>query len=88
MAKHPESDKAQKELMQTTAGDWERERCSRHWNLAEGMGVMCFILFALWGVAYPFGVMAGSATAKILSEVMLGLGAAFILLAAPWLHKD
>ncbi|MCA1902289.1 MAG: hypothetical protein LDL53_08760 [Candidatus Hydrogenedens sp.] len=75
-------------LIQTTAGDWERERYSRKQNFIEAMTVMLVILCALWLVAYPFGVVLQIKSINVLVNLLLVFGGAYLLLVAPAVHKD
>lgn len=72
----------------TTAGDRERERFSRRFNLAEGLLVMVFILVVLWGCAYPFGVMLEVPGVRAGSTLCLVAGALYLLFVSPRLHGD
>ena len=72
----------------TTAGDRERERFSRRFNLAEGLLVMAFILVVLWGCAYPFGVMLEIPGVRPGSTLLLVAGALYLLFVSPRLHRD
>lgn len=74
--------------IQTTAGDWEQERFSRKQNFVEAMTVMLIILCALWLVAYPFGVVMKIQAINVIVNLVLVLGAAYLLFIAPFLHKD
>lgn len=74
--------------VQTTAGDFERERFSPKANFIEGMMLMVFILAILWVIAYPFGVMGGIAGAQRFTEILMVAGALYMLFVAPFLHKD
>ena len=78
----------QQRYTQTTAGELERERYSRNANFIEAMGIMVFILAILWVIAYPFGVMGGVAGAQRLSEILMVVGALYMLFVAPFLHRD
>ncbi|HPA19138.1 MAG TPA: CPBP family glutamic-type intramembrane protease [Verrucomicrobiae bacterium] len=71
-----------------TAGEPERERKSRQYNLIEGIGVMIIILVSLWWIAYPFGVLMGWRAADAVSRSILGGLFPFVLLISPWLHGD
>lgn len=75
-------------VVTSVAGDQEREAKSRRYNLTEGLGVMVFIMFILWGVAYPFGVMGEINGIREVSTWMLILGAVYILFVSPFIHKD
>ncbi|MCK5862119.1 MAG: hypothetical protein KAH38_06520 [Candidatus Hydrogenedentes bacterium] len=78
----------QQGYVRTTAGDLERERFSPKANFIEGMGIMTFILVTLWGIAYSFGVMEESNGVKKFSEILLTLGALYMLFVAPFLHGE
>lgn len=85
MRKKAESDGR---FVTTTAGDRERERFSRRFNLVEGLLVMVFILLVLWGCAYPFGVMLEIPGVRPVSTLCLVAGALYLLFVSPRLHGD
>ena len=74
--------------LRTTAGEVERESLSRRANAVEALGVMIFILIMLWPVGYYIGVLRGVALAEPFSNIALMLGGAYLLLVAPFLHRD
>ncbi len=71
-----------------TAGEWEGDARSRGANLAEALAVMLGLLGALWGVAYPFGVLGKSAAANRAAQLLLAGLAVFVLGISPRLHGD
>ncbi|MBW7865082.1 MAG: CPBP family intramembrane metalloprotease [Candidatus Hydrogenedens sp.] len=76
------------DVLTNTAGDQEREARSRRFNLVEGLLVMVFVLFILWGVAYPFGVMLDIGGVREASTVLLVIGACYLLFVSPFIHRD
>ncbi len=74
--------------VQNVAGEFERERFSPTANFVEAMLMMVFILGILWVVAYPFGVMGEMPGAQRLSEILIVVGALYMLFVAPFLHRD
>ena len=74
--------------MYTTAGDWEREKRSRRWNLLEALGVMTFLLIVLWPFGYGAGVLQDSGSIQPISTCLLAAGAIYLLFVAPFLHGD
>ncbi|HOV32867.1 MAG TPA: hypothetical protein PLX23_05840 [Candidatus Hydrogenedens sp.] len=75
-------------LIQTTAGEWERERFSRKQNFIEAIVVILTILCVLWLVAYPFAVIKGMKSVNLVANLILVVGGMYLLLVAPFLHKD
>jgi len=75
-------------LIQTTAGDWEREKFSRKQNFIEAIVVILTILCVLWLVAYPFAVIKGMKSVNLMANLILVIGGMYLLLVAPFLHKD
>ncbi len=71
-----------------TAGEPEPEALSRRWNLIEPFVVMTILLVALWGLAYPFGVLGGIAVANNIARVIAGVLLVHILFISPWIHGD
>ena len=71
-----------------TCGEPEREAKSRKHNVIEAFAVMTFVLTILWLFAYPFGVLLKIEAVNTISHVLLFLGAAYLLVVSPLLHKD
>lgn len=74
--------------LQTTAGEYERETKSRHYNAVEGFGVYLMVLIVLWPIAYGLGVMPGNETIQKITVWPLILGGAYLLFVSPFIHKD
>lgn len=74
--------------LRTTGGEVEREAFSRRANAVEALGVMLFILIMLWPVGYYAGVLRGMELAEPFSNLALILGGAYVLFAAPFIHRD
>lgn len=75
-------------VLVNVAGEEEREAFSRRSNAIEGLAVMTFILVLLWPVAYHFGVLRGYDIVNVATNLLLVLGGGYLLLVAPFLHKD
>jgi hypothetical protein len=76
------------DVLTNTAGDQEYERKSRAYNLVEGLGIMIFVLAALWLVEYSVGIMGGIKEARTLSTLMLVAGSCYLLFVSPFMHGD
>ncbi len=76
-----------KRSVRNTAGELEQEMFSRKENLVEFFAAMTFILVDLWFIAYP-AVLLGIAWLNVLSIVLLVIGALFLFLIGPNLHRD
>ncbi len=72
----------------TTAGDRERESKSRRYNLLEALGIMTFILVLLWPVAYLFGVLGKNDSVNTFANILIFMGAFYLLFISPFIHKD
>ncbi|MHA1149441.1 MAG: CPBP family glutamic-type intramembrane protease [Promethearchaeota archaeon] len=70
-----------------TAGELEQETKTRKSNLIEFFAVMTFIMVDLWLIAYPAHLL-GITWLNTLSIVLLVIGALFLLLISPNIHKD
>jgi len=71
-----------------TAGEHEREACSRRWNAIEAFAVYTVILTILWPFAYYLGELRGLAAVQPVAVAGLVLGAAYLLLVSPFVHRD
>ncbi len=74
--------------IRTTAGDLERESRTRLYNLLEAVGMMTFILVLLWPLAYLFGVLGKHELANTVANILIFLGALYLLFVAPFVHRD
>ncbi len=77
-----------RQLIQTTAGDWEREARSRRWNGLEALGLITLILVVLWPFCYWLGVYGDRAWVRSAAYWPLIGGAVFILFVSPFVHRD
>lgn len=82
------NDSSPKEMIQTTAGDWERESKSRRYNLYEAFLIYLLILIMLWPIGYLLGVLPGHDVVQVVATVPLVLGALYLLFVSPFVHKD
>ncbi|MFP4501495.1 MAG: hypothetical protein ACLFTT_10895 [Candidatus Hydrogenedentota bacterium] len=74
--------------LRTPAGELERETLSRRENAVEGLAFITLILVALWGVGYYLGVLRAFDPANTVTNVLLVGGGLYLLLIAPFLHRD
>lgn len=74
--------------IENTAGDVEREACSRRFNAIEALGIYTFILAVLWGFGYVFGVMRDDDQIESWTFGILTLGAVYLLIISPRIHRD
>ncbi len=75
-------------MLVNTAGELEREACSRSANALEAFLVMALLLGVLWWVAYPFAVLHGSSAANLASRVLIACLVLFAAVISPWWHRD
>lgn len=74
--------------LRNTAGEPERERCSRRANALEGLLVFGAILFLLWPMAFGLGILGGLEWVdRVVHWALWGLFA-FVLLVSPRWHGD
>ncbi|NJL29553.1 MAG: hypothetical protein HC897_17535 [Thermoanaerobaculia bacterium] len=74
--------------LQTTAGDWEIETRSRRHNALEAIGLYTFLMVVQWPFCYIFGTWMENEAVKNFAWYPVILGAVYLLLASPFLHKD
>lgn len=75
-------------MLQTTAGDWERESKSRRYNLSEAFLIYLLILIMLWPIGFLLGVLPGNDSIQVVATIPLVLGALYLLFVSPFVHKD